>query len=123
MVHGRTIMDRYNPALGKASLWTAVGGFVLPVCFALLALVGVLLLKPRLLEPSWSEPGAVSALCGIFLVALELVALGCGMAARRTATGKAGLFLSGVPLLLVLLGALFVAEAFVGVSVWERLSR
>jgi hypothetical protein len=40
------------------------------------------------------------AVCGILLTALELIALGCGIAARSTATGKAGIVIAGIVLLL-----------------------
>ena len=44
--------------------------------------------------------GPAYACCGLLFVMLELIALGCGIAARRTATGKAGLVIGLVVLLL-----------------------
>ncbi len=64
-----------HASLGKASLWTSIIGFVLPMCLVILF-------------------PANAFLCGVLFVILELVALGCGIAARRTATGKAGLVIS-----------------------------
>jgi hypothetical protein len=71
-------------SLGKASLWCAIIGVVLPLC--------LLILFPASASP---------ILCGVLLVILELVAVGCGIAARRTATGKSGLVISGILLLCV----------------------
>lgn len=70
-------------------------GVVLPVCLGVLVAV---LYKPHL----GNEPGPAYALCGLLFVILELVAFGCGIAARRMATGKAGLLISGILLLLVI---------------------
>ena len=81
--------------LGAASLWTSVAGFVLPVCMAVL---GLRLARPGgRMGPSDEETNVVLLCLGLF-VTLELVALGCGIAARRTAAGKAGLVISGIPL-------------------------
>jgi hypothetical protein len=67
-------------SLGKACLWCAIIGIVLPVCLAILV-------------------PANAFLCGFLFVILELIALGCGIAARATVTGKAGLIISGIVLL------------------------
>ena len=98
-----------NAFLGKVSLWTAIIGIVLPMCLAVLAIVVFLFLTPHSrMGPSsdqWEGALASLAFCGILFVILELVALGCGIAARRTASGKAGLVIStGVAFLLLLLG-------------------
>jgi hypothetical protein len=77
-------------ALGKASCWTGVAGIVLS------GVLSALLAK----EPIWHEPEFErlrewpNALCGVLLVILDLVTLGCGIAARRTVAGKRGLWLS-----------------------------
>jgi hypothetical protein len=64
-------------SLGKASLWTSILGVVLPIGLAIL------------------RPGT-GELCLLLLMMLELIALGCGIAARRTAAGKGGLVISGI---------------------------
>ena|SRR5713101_1258203 len=89
-------MSNGNASLGKASLWSAIVGVVLPGC---LAVPVAAFYKPHL----GNDPGLAYALCGLLLVILELVAFGCGIAAKRTATGKAGLFISVILLLLVIL--------------------
>jgi hypothetical protein len=77
-------------SVGKASLWCAILGGVLPVRLAILVPANALL-------------------CGVLFVILELIALGCGIVARRTATGKAGLVISGILVLCFLFVALFFA--------------
>jgi hypothetical protein len=87
-------MGNDNISLGKASLWTSIVGIVLPVCLAVL--VAIFLNRPVLGQ----DPGVAYSLCGLLFVMLELIALGCGIAARRTATGKAGLVIGLSALLL-----------------------
>jgi hypothetical protein len=88
-------MANDNASLGTASLWTSIIGIVLPGCLAVLV---ALLFKPP--EPVHG----IRTICWLLFVILELIALGCGIAARRTATGKAGLAISStcVVILLVL---------------------
>ena len=76
--------DRTNSPspIGRISLWTAVAGLVLP---AVLGLIGNLLFRP-------SKTFFVLN-CALW-IGLELVALVCGIVARRTTTGKAGLIVS-----------------------------
>ncbi len=81
-------MGNDNAAPGKVSLWTAIIGIVLPGCLYLLAALFLTL------------EGWAYGLCELLCVILELVALGCGIAARRTPTGRAGLVISGSLLLL-----------------------
>jgi hypothetical protein len=94
----------HNTWLGRTSLWTSISGIVVPVGLAALALVVVLVLTPQSrLGPKYGNEGlAALAICGVLFVILELVALACGIAARRTATGKIGMTISGVMLTLAL---------------------
>ena len=78
--------------LGRISLWTAIGGLVLPI---LLALIGSLLAS--VVHPS----EAYFMLCFALLLVLELAAFGCGIVGRRTTSGKAGLAVSVISLTLV----------------------
>ena len=87
-----TVMGNDNSWLGKVSVWSCIIGVVLPG--TLLALV---LVNERLL-PLETVLGAKGP-CYILFVILELVALGCGIAARHTTTGKVGLVISGLILL------------------------
>jgi hypothetical protein len=78
-----------NTSLGKASLWISIAGVVFPVTLAVLVITSH---QHRLdIERlgQWSY-----ALCGVLFVILELLALGCGIAARSTVAGKRGLAIS-----------------------------
>ena len=86
-------MGNDNASLGITSLCSSIIGVVLPACLAVLVAVFI---KPP------NEQGPAYALCGVLFVILESIALGCGIATKRTATGKAGLLISGVLLLLAL---------------------
>jgi hypothetical protein len=90
-------MDNDKASLGKASLGSSIIGIVLPGC--LYVLVAMCLRPP-------GEQGWAYGICELLFVILELVALGCGIAARRTPTGKAGLAISGS---LLLLGLIFIS--------------
>jgi hypothetical protein len=113
-------MGHDDASLGKASLWCSIIGVALPVCLAILTLVGVSYLAPqsRLGPPpsAMEAAGWAFALSGILFVLLELIAFGCGLAARRTATGKAGLVISGVllPLVVGLIAFLLVRAKWSG---------
>jgi cytochrome bd-type quinol oxidase subunit 2 len=96
-------MGNDNASLGKASLWTSIVGVVLPVFLAILVAI--------FLKPS-SEKAWANALCGVLLVILELVALGCGIVGRRTTAGKAGLVISGVVLGLIVVGFVYAGVFF-----------
>jgi hypothetical protein len=80
-----------NASFAKASLWTAIAGLVFPVSLAVLVITSDQhrLDIARLRE--WPY-----ALCGVLFLILELIALGCGIAARWTVTGKRGLGLSAL---------------------------
>jgi len=97
-------MRNDKAVLGKVSLWTAIIGFVLPMCLGVLVIVFVLYFTPRTrMGPSWEAEKAaliVLAFCCILFVILEATALGCGIAARQTAAGIAGLVISSVLFLL-----------------------
>lgn len=70
--------------LGKVSLWSSILGVILPGC----SLV-VLALVMNIHSLGFFVVALV--ISGFLFWTLELVALGCGIAARRTAKGKAGL--------------------------------
>jgi len=77
--------------LGRASLWASIVGIILPGCLFIVVLaVGHLDLGSMVLVV-----GGFSC-SGLVFAILELLAFGCGIAARRTATGMAGLVISGV---------------------------
>jgi len=80
--------------LGILSLAAALAGWVLPI---LLALAGGLLLA---LLGVGTDLLVLASL--LLFLAFELVALGCGIAARRTGTGKAGLIISALSLSLAI---------------------
>ena len=80
--------------LGHLSLWTAIAGLVLPILLA----IGGLAAARFLLSLELSE--GYILLCWALGFVLELVALGCGIVARRTGTGKAGLIIGSISLLL-----------------------
>src|SRR5262249_42955076 len=82
--------------LRRISLWTSIVGLVLPVLSA--TAFAVLLDQSILLEP-----GTYYALCLRLGGVLDRAALGCGLGARRTSAGKAGLFLSLASVLLLVL--------------------
>jgi hypothetical protein len=92
-----TVVANETSRLGKTSLWSSIVGFAVP--FSLVVL-GRIFLTPQ------NAVGWQRGLLGLF-VFLELAALGCGVAARNTPTGKAGLILS-ILLLLLVLSTLFV---------------
>jgi hypothetical protein len=89
-------MGNDEGSLGNASLWSSIVGVVLPGCLA--ALVAIFLNNPVLGQ----DPDPTYGICAILFLILQLVALGCGIAARCTASGKAGLIMSGVLLPLAL---------------------
>jgi hypothetical protein len=81
--------------IGKISLWFAIVGIVLPIILAMLLYVFRNQLKIDDVIPFVA--------CWLLGVVLELVALGCGIAARRTATGKAGIIISVISLVVSVL--------------------
>jgi hypothetical protein len=84
-------MDDDRATLGKASLGTAILGIVLPGCLAVLVAVFI---------KNEYERRIPYVICGLLFVVLEFVAFGCGIGGKRTATGKAGLIISTVLLLI-----------------------
>ena len=91
-------MDNDNLSLGKASLWSSIIGIGLPVCLYVLVII------------FFSYEGLAYGACQLLFVILQLVALGCGIAARQTPNGRAGLAISGS---LLLLGFVFVSTFLV----------
>jgi hypothetical protein len=77
--------------LAKVSLWTAIAGLFFPVSLVVLSIMSD---QHRLDIAQLGE--WPYSLCGVLFVILELVALGCGLAARYTMTGKRGLGLSAL---------------------------
>ena len=83
-------MEEKKDKLGWIGLWLAITGLVLPILIAIIC--GVLLDKD------------VGYLCVLLYVALEISALGCGIAARQHSPGKAALLISAISLVLGILG-------------------
>lgn len=98
-------MSNDNASLGKVSLWSSIIGVVLPGCIAVL----VFFIEKNTSEQSLSLGYVIYGfvICGFLFVTLELVALGCGIAARRTTAGNAGLVISAGIVFLVLLFYLY----------------
>jgi uncharacterized membrane protein len=87
--------------LGRVSLWSAILGLILPGCsLAVLSLVMDI--------HSLEFFVFAMTISGFLFCTFELVALGCGIAARRTAAGKAGLAVVAGIAILVLLSYLMV---------------
>ena len=85
-----------NAWLGKVSLWSSILGVILPGCS-----IVVLGLVMDIHSLGFFVFGLL--ISGFLFWTLELVALGCGIAARRTATGKAGLaIVAGIAILVFL---------------------
>jgi hypothetical protein len=92
--------------LGKVSLWASITGFVLPAGLSVLTIVVFTYFPSR--SRQIPEYVGVNLTLSIALFALlELIGLGFGIAARRTATGKAGLVISAVLLILGVAGIVF----------------
>ena len=92
-------MKNANPWLAKASLWSSIIGLVLPGCFVFFDFA--YLQKHMRNEQDLGLEISGYIISGFLFVTLELSALGCGFAARRSATGKAGLIISGAITILV----------------------
>jgi hypothetical protein len=88
-------MSNGKTSLGKISLWTSIVGFVVPVGLAVFVVVRY-----------WRAPknAVLTSLvaCLALFVVLEVAAFVCRIRARHTTTGKVGLAISGVLLLLAL---------------------
>ena len=78
-------------AIGRISLWTSIIGVVAPI---ILGLIGNLVNPARRLSDE-----SIMLYCAFWIV-LEIVAFGCGIASRRTASGKVGLVVSVISFLL-----------------------
>src|SRR5438876_754246 len=74
-------------SLRKVSLWSSVTGLVLPGCWVVLDLA---YLEGHGGKEQLAYEIFGYAISGFLFVTLELVAFGCGIAARRTATGRVG---------------------------------
>jgi len=106
-------MANDSKALGKASLVTSIVGIAVPVILPVLVLV---------IEKRGGAATVIAVFfCGVLGVVLELVALGLGIAARRTTTGKAGMIISGI-LILLLVAAVFILDRFGDCGVGAALS-
>ena len=79
--------------LGRISLWSCIAGLVLPI----LLLLGIGLLA-SVLKLNLSD--GYLLLCWALGVVLELAALGCGIVGWRSKSGKAGLIISVLALML-----------------------
>ena len=87
-------MNNDNATIGKASLWTSIIGFGLPAILAVLFTI---------VYEDMDVRRTLFVLLLAFSVMQELIAFGCGVAARRTVSGKSGLIISSVILTLYLL--------------------
>jgi len=85
-------------SLGVISLWCAIAGLLLPILFV----IGL-----SLLPGPTPPPARIGILCVFLGVLLEITALACGIVARRTAAGKAGLIIAIISLFLAVLAILF----------------
>jgi hypothetical protein len=86
-----------SDSVGRASLWTAIVGIILPIALAILISVAVESSKRR---------DTAYGLCAVLFVVAELIALVCGFVGRRTKAGKTGLAIALGSLGLILVGAL-----------------
>jgi hypothetical protein len=98
--HGATTMDVDTASRGRISLGLSLAGIVIPVggLILIVVFVGINLGGTRGPNPVIADYGIF--LCILVFAILELLALGAGIASRRTATGIAGLLISGVLVLL-----------------------
>jgi hypothetical protein len=87
IVREKTLVAKEKSGLGKASLWSSILGFVMPF--------SLVVFGPQ------DSVGWQRALLGLFVL-FELASLACGIAARDTLSGKAGLTVSVIVLLFVL---------------------
>ena len=91
-----------NTRLGRAGLWVSILGLVLPVTFFVMALAFVAV----------GYDGLAYFIYAVILgMVMELFAFGCGMAARRTKSGRIAVWVSsGLFALAVLLATWFFAS-------------
>ena len=103
-----SLTERAGRPIGpeQISLWAAISGVVLPA----LLLIGGIVLSSRV-----SIPDGFVAACFLLGVGLELVAVGCGIVSRSTKSGKAGLIIGSIALVLWL-ATLWVIPTRVGMD-------
>ncbi len=80
--------------IGAISLWASISGIVVPIIIALLVRLFVR-----------ADHGTYHMLCVFLFVGCELVAVVTGIIGRRSASGKAGLSISTICIVLTLLFA------------------
>jgi hypothetical protein len=95
----RALAARHSAeGVGRTSLWLAITGLVLPILLAIV--VSVVLTLANAYETYLRNGGAYYGLCVLLFVVLELAALVCGLVGWRSSSGKAGVILSGISLVL-----------------------
>jgi hypothetical protein len=93
-------MVRDSNSHGRLSLWCSTGGLLLAACPFLLDPLGDFLAAQLHVQlPSGFI--LLAPICLLIFVALELVAIWHGLAALPTATGRPGLLVAGISLLVV----------------------
>jgi hypothetical protein len=80
-------LRRENEQLAWLGVWLAIGGIVLPALILLLVAI-------------FSDRNVIAP-CGLLFAAMEVAALGCGIATRRQQPGKAALAISIISLVIV----------------------
>jgi hypothetical protein len=86
--------DIDNTRVGTISMWASISGIVVPIIIALLVRVFVR-----------ADHGTYHILCVFLFVGCELVAFVTGLIGRRSVSGKAGLSISIICIVLTLLFA------------------
>lgn len=97
-------MTEPNTQIGRLSLWTSILGVLVP---GSLAIIVAIVEDAKGLR----DEGTYYGLCAALFLVLQLIALGCGIASRRTPTGRAALTISGLSLTLTLV-IVFVISMF-----------
>ena len=82
--------DNTNGKIGTVSLWASILGIVVPILIALLVHMFVK-----------EDPRAYHKLCGLLFAGTQLVALVTGIIGRRSPSGKAGLGVSAVCIVVI----------------------
>ena len=86
--------DSGESRIGTISLWASISGIVVPIIIALLVRLFVR-----------ADHGTYHMLCVFLFLGCELVAFVTGIIGRRSASGKAGLSISTICIILTLLFA------------------
>jgi hypothetical protein len=103
-------MVRDSKSLGRLSLWCSIGGLLLAAGPLLLDPLGYFLTAQLHLKLPDIVFGIIGGpICLLIFVALELAAIWHGLAALPTATGRAGILVAGISLLVV---SLFVSHTW-----------